>query len=321
MRAPCVYIHAFVDGELDGKQSADFRHHLGTCGTCQNELRELLLLASIEESFIKSTHVVMPGPVNVAEGSGPTTAEPLSDEDIPEVDPALWSQRSYWWRSPTPIMSAAVLILLCLVLPQRVGKQSSADDTGLQSNLDWHRYIEGRLTYGAAAQHRAYNQMRNRTARYEAIPPTVESRLYNSHDWHGLATVALLTGRRLDAASDALDRAAPSVAVTSDRAVIQLLERNPEDALQYTAQVLAEAPEHGPALWNRALALRALGLSLSAASTFSQVAALGEPGWSGEARERAAVLRDRMMRSRDRFRSAQVHADEIERGARDFDFG
>ena len=58
--------------------------------------------------------------------------------------------------------------------------------------------------------------------------------------------------------------------------------------------MLARAPRFGPALWNRALVLRELGLLRGAAAAFDDVAALGEPGWSGEARTQAATLRARI---------------------------
>jgi hypothetical protein len=58
------------------------------------------------------------------------------------------------------------------------------------------------------------------------------------------------------------------------------------------------------ALWNRALALAGLDLPLSAANVFDAVAALGEPGWSAEARGRAAALRGRIEPRRLAWRRA-----------------
>jgi hypothetical protein len=55
--------------------------------------------------------------------------------------------------------------------------------------------------------------------------------------------------------------------------------------------VLATNPRHGAALWNRALVRARLELPLGAAKDFADVAALGEPGWSADARARAARLR------------------------------
>src|SRR5262249_54367882 len=47
---------------------------------------------------------------------------------------------------------------------------------------------------------------------------------------------------------------------------------------------------------NRALALKGMGLSLTAAEAFDQAAKLNEPGWSDEARARAAALREEIER-------------------------
>ncbi|TMQ19527.1 MAG: CHAT domain-containing protein, partial [Deltaproteobacteria bacterium] len=60
------------------------------------------------------------------------------------------------------------------------------------------------------------------------------------------------------------------------------------------------APTLAPARWNRALALQALDLSLTAAAALDVVAARGEPGWSEEARTRAGALHAAMAsRARD----------------------
>src|SRR5262249_24516321 len=62
-------------------------------------------------------------------------------------------------------------------------------------------------------------------------------------------------------------------------------------ALTHAARALTLAPGHVQALWNRALALRDIGLVRSAAVTFDQVARHGERGWSDEALKRAIALR------------------------------
>ncbi|HVE81306.1 MAG TPA: hypothetical protein VND93_00595, partial [Myxococcales bacterium] len=60
-----------------------------------------------------------------------------------------------------------------------------------------------------------------------------------------------------------------------------------EDALRFAERALAASPRHGPALWNKALALHGLGLTLYAARTFGEIAQAGEPGWAQEAQLRA----------------------------------
>src|SRR5262249_10369768 len=70
------------------------------------------------------------------------------------------------------------------------------------------------------------------------------------------------------------------------------------DALNRLDGVLSRNPRHPQALWNRALVLRDLDLPLMAAEAWDASAALGEPGWSAEAKRRASDLRsDRAARA------------------------
>ncbi|MFY0537105.1 hypothetical protein [Nannocystis pusilla] len=64
-----------------------------------------------------------------------------------------------------------------------------------------------------------------------------------------------------------------------------------EPALALADAALAAAPEHLQARWNRALALRELGLPRLAAVALEQLAAVDTPAWGAEARAQAAALR------------------------------
>jgi tetratricopeptide (TPR) repeat protein len=108
-------------------------------------------------------------------------------------------------------------------------------------------------------------------------------------DLHGLATTFLLRGER-DQAADYLGKLSTTPDVDSDRAVVALSKGALEEALILLEGVLEKTPNHPPALWNRGLVLRELGLELLAAESFGKVAALNEPGWSDEARERKTQL-------------------------------
>ena len=91
----------------------------------------------------------------------------------------------------------------------------------------------------------------------------------------------------------------------ADRAALLVVERKAGEALDALDRVLADHPNHPQALFNRALALRDLGLPLAAAEAFDKVAALGEPGWSDEAKARAAALRAEHDARRDAWSTAK----------------
>src|SRR5690606_30704456 len=101
----------------------------------------------------------------------------------------------------------------------------------------------------------------------------------------------------------------PSPARDSDRALLSLVDGDPAAALIAATAVLDAEPDHRQAQWNRALALRDLGLPLTAAAAFEEVAGAGEPGWADEATARAARLRGEQERRDRAYR--QLYADGI----------
>jgi hypothetical protein len=87
-------------------------------------------------------------------------------------------------------------------------------------------------------------------------------------------------------------RPAPTLADgESDRAARALVEHDAAGALAHATRALALAPGDPRAAWNRALALRELGLVHTAVVAFQAIAARGDKRWSEEARARAATLR------------------------------
>src|SRR5262249_19825012 len=101
-----------------------------------------------------------------------------------------------------------------------------------------------------------------------------------------------------------------SIDIDADRAGLAVLRGELDTALDLTERVLAATPDHTVALWNRALALRGLGLELSAAAAFERVAALEgahEPDWAREASERAQATRAEI----DRIRTAYVDVERL----------
>src|SRR5262249_7197919 len=125
-------------------------------------------------------------------------------------------------------------------------------------------------------------------------------------NWHGVAVASLLAGD-LERARQAFARAPGSPEGDADRAALALPIRPPDRlarALDDPGRALAARPALPAAIWNRALVLAALDLPLAAARELDRIAALGEPGWADEARQRAAVLRQTLMARRERWRHA-----------------
>jgi tetratricopeptide (TPR) repeat protein len=184
----------------------------------------------------------------------------------PVVSLAWYRNRKTWIAAASTLAAAAGLILLV-----RAGTQPPI----LLAEAST-RSIEERVSYGPADRWRPYDVLRGAAAG-EAVP-------------HGVAAGYLLAANPPRAA-EFLGRAGDDFDVRADRAVVALLEHRPAEALKLCDEVLEKWPRHPQALWNRALALRDLDRAKDAADAFDRVAALGESGWSDEAKKRAAALR------------------------------
>src|SRR5262249_52987490 len=126
----------------------------------------------------------------------------------------------------------------------------------------------------------------------------VQARLEKSGDKLSIAAYQLAYGgpEHADQALAWLEDLPAQANVLSERSYAYLVrgnkeQRDLEEALRLADAALALKPDHGPALWNRAVAKRELGLLLTAATDFEAVAKLGEPGWAGEAKVEAGRLR------------------------------
>src|SRR5262249_36839904 len=120
----------------------------------------------------------------------------------------------------------------------------------------------------------------------------------------GAAVAALLSGEAREA-TRRLEALGTGPEMLVDRMAAAVLAGQPSEAIALSEQLPANETASGPALWNRGLALAALGLSTTAADAFEQVAALGEKGWADEARERAKVLRRSVNARRHGWRTAR----------------
>lgn len=250
-------VHALADGELPPDEAERVRDHLASCSVCQNELADVIQLeAAVAESVRHQRANVTP----------------------------LRRRRLITVVSGAALLAAAVALYV-LARP----KASPRETEQVAVVLPAHRTSEARLSWPGAAAHRPYEIVRSAEGSSAGVPLGALSDLDRRGDWHGVGALALINGDHRQA--EAFFRRAPaSPALAADRAALALAEGRPERALAATEEALRAAPGHSAASWNRALALRDLGLSWAAAAAFTQVAALGEPGWAQEARARATEL-------------------------------
>ncbi len=251
------WLDAFADGALEGDQAEEFRLHLAACAQCQARLSEVLQLRSLEFSLREAKEA--PG--------------------------------ESWWqalalRRFAMVGGALAALAVTLVLWPRPGPVDFFADLK-------HRPLEARLSWTGAQTYRPYEVLRS-SARRQAVPVPLKTlaALEERGDLHGVGVGQLLRGE-LEQAADVLGRGPDEPGRLSDLAVVALERGQPEQALALVDEALQKSPQHPQALWNRALALEALSLDLSAADAFFVVAGLGEPGWAAEARERAETLRRR----------------------------
>jgi hypothetical protein len=301
MSHPHDQLSRYIDGELDDIDAEAFARHAAACAACGEALHDALQLTALEAAVRCAAPAGRdPGSpaiarvVRVAVSDAPAAGSPPDVVPLGKPPARGRSRRSSYVAGA----AAASLALLASVWLIR-----RPPDVPVSPALDLAtapvRAIEGRISYAAADPHRRYAVTRATGAARPAddVPLDTLARLERRNDLHGVAAAYLLLGDR-SRASVYLDRAAATADVTADRALVQLLAGHPAEALITLHGVLTTDPRHPQALWNRALALRDLGLTASAAEAFDAVAALGEPGWAAEAAGRAREL-SRELRERE----------------------
>ncbi len=278
MSASCREVEAFFDGELDAASADRFRDHLPDCERCQAQLADLAQLAALAHE---------------------ARAAERPKARVIALAPARPRRRRFGAAiAVAAAAAAAVVAVLALRAP------GGGDEIARLVATRRTRGIEARLGRAEADAWRPYDVQRGSDRAPEAAPLAELASLEARRDYHGVATAWLLAGdpRRADAY---LERASPSPAVENDRAVVALARGDLEEALVRAEAALASAPKNPQALWNRGLALRDLGLELLAADSFQEVAALGEPGWAEEAKQRADALTAQAGARRDSWWAAR----------------
>ncbi len=276
----CEKLELFFDGELPPEDAALVRQHTADCSRCQRELHAMMQLQALNLALVEERAQRRDTPVASSRPVG-ATITPLRP-------------RIYRTVLAASVAVAAAAAALLWFRQDRAAGPELASITPLPG-LGSTRAIEGRLSYGGADLYRPYEVQRaSGTAVEHGIPLAALAKLEERGDVHGIAAAHLLMGSRSQAEhylDSAHNEPALAVDVESDRALLALLDSDPENALQILDRALEQEPQHPQALWNRALALRDLGLPLLAAEAFERVTALNEPGWYQEARAQAERLR------------------------------
>lgn len=297
----CEKLELFFDGELAPEEAAAVRQHTADCPRCQRALHGMMQLQALNLALVedrarrRATPVASSPRPQVMIEARPAARPAAKPEAKPEAKITPWRPRIYRTLMVASVAVAAAAAVLLWFRHERAAGPALASVEPLPG-LGPSRAIEGRLSYGGADHYRPYEVQRAASGATveHGIPLAALARLEERGDLHGIAAAHLLMGSR-EQAAHYLDSAVedPKLALdaASDRALLALLGGDPEAALQILDRVLEEEPQHPQALWNRALALRELGLPLLAAQAFERVAALNEPGWHQEARAQAERLR------------------------------
>jgi tetratricopeptide (TPR) repeat protein len=293
MRAGCDDLHPFADGQLDPAEHRRFEAHLAGCDECARGLQDILLLGALADELRQDE-------LRDAEAGRAVLARP--GPSVPLQHP--WWHRQRWLQSAVAVSrrptawvaaGAAAVLLLFVVELQRHPSPAALLVADLQARP--YRATEARLSAPAFSGYRPMSGERGDEARVVDAMTTQRQQglaaLESRRQYHLLGVVYLL-GRQYGRAERTLAAAPQSADVWNDRAALAYQQGQGKQALAWAERALATAPSHGPALWNRALALEALGRIDEAARAFEDCAARNEVGWSGEARLRASVLRARM---------------------------
>jgi tetratricopeptide (TPR) repeat protein len=186
-------------------------------------------------------------------------------------------------------------------------RRPSAADPALAEGT---RRIEMRLAYAPADPHRPFAP---RKIPSEKPSAKTLAALERKTDASGFAAALLLRGDP-SLVNEALKLLAPlpsSPEVETNRAAALLAQGKPEEALRHLGRALEGQNGLPQALWNRALALKALDLRRIASRDFEAVAARNEPGWSAEARTRGFALLSADKSRRERWQSGVKVGQEL----------
>jgi cellulose synthase operon protein C len=272
MSEACENLSRFVDGELGPEEEARFRDHLLSCEGCQVRLSNAVQLELRSERLLG--------------------AEKAEVVELPRV-----RQLSAWRRASPVAIGVGLALAASLLAVVYVSQPRSVPGEVWLAEAPT-RGLEARLSDPRADRHRPYDVPRSGGQGRGSPPLEGLATLERQQDFRGIAAAWLVRGdaRR---AEEFLARLPVGPDMHSDLAAAALGEGRPEEALSLADRALQARPGHSQALWNRGLALRALGLELKAAEALEQVAAQKEPGWAEEAARIASALREESKRRKE----------------------
>jgi cellulose synthase operon protein C len=340
MTEPCNDLVRFADGELDDDRAAAFRAHLATCAACQTELIEAMQLHARLSALPPPTPLrivagTAPGVVEAqapagsagapAAGTSPAVGEISGDTSsvssargefsglrIPprKARPAK-PRWKLWSAAAVAALVAAVVAAVWAIPPHEatlpvVSERAANPFAALKT-----RPFQIRFAYADAT---GYRPVTPSTRGVDAPPPEhipydALAELERHHDTYGLAIAQLWNDESHAKVVKLLRGLKPTPAIQNDLAAIESLHTS-EDNLEPVLRAL-EVVQHDSdratsraAAWNYALQLETLDLPLRAASAFTAIADEHEPGWSDEARARAAAAADRAHAFEQAWRAA-----------------
>ena len=199
-----------------------------------------------------------------------------------------------WYRKRSAQVAGVLVVAAAaatvLYLGAAVTRSTPAQDAPVKIALADTRALEARLSWQGAADYRAYSVPRGQSLAKEPISLAAMADAEKRGDFHGVAALALLGGDFEQAKKYLALSAGESADVLADHAALELSLGAPDKALAFADGALAKSPDAAVATWNRALALRDLGLRHDALEAFRAVAKHGEAGWAAEATKRADEL-------------------------------
>lgn len=305
----CEDLDPFIDGELSAAAAASYREHLGHCDRCQQMLRGRILEA-----------------VTVSKAAAPSII-PLHGWR------AAKKSRWIWAGVGVAALAACVALVLHRTAPHHgAGSVASNGVTAsLAKELQAKRGVDVRFSAAGLDGYRERAVMRAAAepASHESFSLTSLAAL-EKRDANALIGALALNGDLASARKkvkeqedrEQTEKRPPTASMLSDRAALALLETgdphqaqaNAERSLSLARQALRLEPTHPQAMWNEAVALERLQLSLAAAAAFDAIAARGEKGWATEAKQRADDLRAKYRGDLDQQKQLEESAIAMIRG-------
>jgi cellulose synthase operon protein C len=287
----------YLDGALSPDREAAFLDHLAVCALCQHDLHDEVQLRDREDALRARTRA--PG------GRGEPDPRP-PDSEASRVP--FWRRSSGWVAAAVATGAAAVLAVKVIAPPPPPPQPAPASQIVLlPPGAD--SPVEIRLSAAVAAGVHLYNPNRGSTASRASISPADIAELDRRGDCLGVAAAYVLDDQ-LPKAEAQYHQCKPVDAkadadLKADRAGLAVLRKDFEAALDLTQQVIDERRDHAVAWWNRALALRGLGLERAAVAAFKTAAAIDrtkQPRWADDASERARAMNAEVERVRSDYK-------------------